>query len=418
MAYNPYENVLKVMDEAAQILGYSESDIEPLKYPERELKVSVPVVMDDGSTRVFEGYRIQHSTSRGPAKGGIRFHPAVNNDEVKALAAWMTFKCAVVNIPYGGGKGGVVCDPHELSERELRAITRRFTAAIMPLIGPDQDIPAPDVGSNAAVMGWMMDTYSMLKGHCVHGVVTGKPIELGGALGRNEATGRGVMFTTRNIMKKMGMEMKGTDVAVQGMGNVGSITAKLLYQEGMKVVAVSDVSGGIYKKEGLDIPAILAYLGKDRKNLLSGYEEEGMTRITNEELLELPVTVLVPAALENQINGTNADKIQAKLIVEAANGPTAAEADPILNDKGVVIVPDILSNAGGVVVSYFEWVQNIQSVSWTEEEVNAKLERIMNNSFEAVYNIAQEKKVPLRTGAYLIAVDRVVKAKKARAIWP
>lgn len=418
MAYNPYENVLKVMDEAAQILGYSESDIEPLKYPERELKVSVPVVMDDGSTRVFEGYRIQHSTSRGPAKGGIRFHPAVNNDEVKALAAWMTFKCAVVNIPYGGGKGGVVCDPHELSERELRAITRRFTAAIMPLIGPDQDIPAPDVGSNAAVMGWMMDTYSMLKGHCVHGVVTGKPIELGGALGRNEATGRGVMFTTRNIMKKMGMEMKGTDVAVQGMGNVGSITAKLLHQEGMKVVAVSDVSGGIYKKEGLDIPAILAYLGKDRKNLLSGYEEDGMTRITNEELLELPVTVLVPAALENQINGTNADKIQAKLIVEAANGPTAAEADPILNEKGVVIVPDILSNAGGVVVSYFEWVQNIQSVSWTEEEVNAKLERIMNNSFEAVYNIAQEKKVPLRTGAYLIAMDRVVKAKKARAIWP
>ena len=417
MAYNPYENVLKVMDEAAQILGYSESDIEPLKYPERELKVSVPVVMDDGSTRVFEGYRIQHSTSRGPAKGGIRFHPAVNNDEVKALAAWMTFKCAVVNIPYGGGKGGVVCDPHELSERELRAITRRFTAAIMPLIGPDQDIPAPDVGSNAAVMGWMMDTYSMLKGHCVHGVVTGKPIELGGALGRNEATGRGVMFTTIK-MKKMGMEMKGTDVAVQGMGNVGSITAKLLHQEGMKVVAVSDVSGGIYKKEGLDIPAILAYLGKDRKNLLSGYEEDGMTRITNEELLELPVTVLVPAALENQINGTNADKIQAKLIVEAANGPTAAEADPILNDKGVVIVPDILSNAGGVVVSYFEWVQNIQSVSWTEEEVNAKLERIMNNSFEAVYNIAQEKKVPLRTGAYLIAVDRVVKAKKARAIWP
>ena len=418
MAYNPYENVLKVMDEAAQILGYSESDIEPLKYPERELKVSVPVVMDDGSTRVFEGYRIQHSTSRGPAKGGIRFHPAVNNDEVKALAAWMTFKCAVVNIPYGGGKGGVVCDPHELSERELRAITRRFTAAIMPLIGPDQDIPAPDVGSNAAVMGWMMDTYSILKGHCVHGVVTGKPIELGGALGRNEATGRGVMFTTRNIMKKMGMEMKGTDVAVQGMGNVGSITAKLLHQEGMKVVAVSDVSDGIYKKEGLDIPAILAYLGKDRKNLLSGYEDDGMTRITNEELLELPVTVLVPAALENQINGTNADKIQAKLIVEAANGPTAAEADPILNEKGVVIVPDILSNAGGVVVSYFEWVQNIQSVSWTEEEVNAKLERIMNNSFEAVYNIAQEKKVPLRTGAYLIAVDRVVKAKKARAIWP
>lgn len=416
--YNPYENVLKVMDDAAELLGYSSSDIEALKYPERELKVAIPVVMDDGTTRVFEGYRIQHSTSRGPAKGGVRFHPAVNLDEVKALAAWMTFKCAVVNIPYGGGKGGVVCNPSELSERELRAITRRFTAAIAPMIGPDQDIPAPDVGSNAAVMGWMMDTYSMLKGHCVHGVVTGKPIELGGALGRNEATGRGVMFTTKNIMKKLGMEFKGTDVAVQGMGNVGSITAKLLDQEGMKVVAVSDVSGGIYKKDGLNIPAILEYLGKDRKNLLKDYEEEGMTRITNEELLELDVTVLIPAALENQINGSNVDRIRAKVIVEAANGPTAAEADPILKEKNIVVVPDILANAGGVVVSYFEWVQNIQSVSWTEAEVNEKLKNIMDPSFEAVWNIAQEKNTTLRMGAYLIAVERVVKAKKARAIWP
>ena len=417
-AYNPYDNVLEVVNQAAKILGYSQSDVEAIKHPERELKVSVPVEMDDGSIRVFEGYRIQHSTSRGPAKGGIRFHPDVNVDEVKALAAWMTFKCAVVNIPYGGSKGGVVCDPRQLSERELRAITRRFTAAIAPLIGPDQDIPAPDVGSNATVMGWMMDTYSMLKGHCVHGVVTGKPIELGGALGRNEATGRGVMFTTKNIMNKLGMEIKGTEVAVQGMGNVGSITAKLLHEEGMKVVAVSDVSGGIYKKEGLDIPAILAYLSKNRNNLLKDYQEAGITRITNGELLELDVTVLIPAALENQINASNVDNIRAKVIVEAANGPIAAEADPVLEQKGVVVVPDILANAGGVVVSYFEWVQNIQSVTWTEAEVNEKLKDIMDPSFEAVWNIAKEKDVTLRTGAYLIAVERVVKAKKARAIWP
>lgn len=417
-AYNPYDNVLKVVQDAADILGYDTSDIEALKYPERELKVSIPVRMDDGTTRVFQGYRVQHSTSRGPAKGGVRFHPAVDLDEVKALAAWMTFKCAVVNIPYGGGKGGVVCDPNALSENEIRAITRRFTAAIFPLIGPDQDIPAPDVGTNAKVMGWMMDTYSMMKGHCVHGVVTGKPIELGGALGRNEATGRGVMFTTKNILKKLDIDPVGATVAVQGMGNVGSITAKLLDQEGMKVVAVSDVSGGIYKAEGLNIPAILEYLSEDRKNLLSGYEEDGMSRISNEELLELEVQVLVPAALENQINGDNADKIKASIIVEAANGPTTSEADDILNKKGILVVPDILANAGGVVVSYFEWVQNIQSVSWTEEEVNAKLKNIMDPAFEAVYSIAKSKNTTLRTGAYLIAVKRVADAKKARAIWP
>ncbi|MGN8922603.1 Glu/Leu/Phe/Val family dehydrogenase [Lachnospiraceae bacterium HCP28S3_F9] len=416
--YNPYDNVLKTVKDAADILGYSESDIEAIKYPERELKVAIPVCMDDGTTHVFEGYRIQHSTSRGPAKGGIRFHPAVNENEVKALAAWMTFKCAVVNIPYGGGKGGVICDPNKLSERELRAITRRFTAAIAPLIGPDQDIPAPDVGSNATVMGWMMDTYSMLKGHCVHGVVTGKPIELGGALGRNEATGRGVMFTTKNILNKLNAPIQGTTVAVQGMGNVGSITAKLLNEEGMKVVAVSDVSGGIYKADGLNIPAIIDFLSKDRKNLLTGYEEDGMARITNEELLELDVKVLIPAALENQINASNADRIKADIIVEAANGPIASEADATLNQKGITVVPDILSNAGGVVVSYFEWVQNIQSVSWTEKEVNEKLKNIMNPAFEAVWNIAQKEHTTLRTGAYLIAVKRVVEAKKARAIWP
>lgn len=416
--YNPYDNVLKVVKNAADILGFSDSDIEAIKYPERELQVSIPVRMDDGSTRVFQGYRIQHSTSRGPAKGGIRFHPAVNSDEVRALAAWMTFKCAVVNIPYGGGKGGVVCDPNELSENEIRAITRRFTAAIAPLIGPEQDIPAPDVGTNAKVMGWMMDTYSMLKGHCIHGVVTGKPIELGGALGRSEATGRGVMFTTKNILRKMNIDMAGATVAVQGMGNVGSVTAKLLHKEGMKVVAVSDVSGGIYKPEGLGIPAILEFLSKDRKNLLKDYNEEGITRISNSELLELDVQVLVPAALENQINEGNAERIRAGIIIEAANGPITNEADQILEKKGITVVPDILANAGGVVVSYFEWVQNIQSVSWTEESVNEKLKEIMDPAFEAVWSIACENNTTLRMGAYLIAVKRVVDAKQARAIWP
>ena len=416
--YNPYDNVLQVVQQAADILGYSDSDIEAIKYPERELKVSIPVRMDDGTTHVFQGYRIQHSTSRGPAKGGIRFHPDVSADEVRALAAWMTFKCAVVNIPYGGGKGGVVCDPTKLTENEIRAITRRYTAAIAPLIGPEQDIPAPDVGTNAAVMGWIMDTYSMLKGHCIHGVVTGKPLELGGALGRNDATGRGVMFTTHNILGKLDISAEGTTVAVQGAGNVGSVTAKLLYQSGMKVVAISDVSGGIYNPEGLDIPAILAYLAADRRNLLKDFNEEGTIHISNEELLELDVTVLIPAALENQINADNADKIKAKLIVEAANGPVASEADPVLTDKGILIVPDILANAGGVVVSYFEWVQNIQSVSWTEDEVNNKLREIMDAAFASVWDLAQEKHTTLRMGAYLIALKRVVDAKSARAIWP
>lgn len=416
--YNPYDNVLQVVQQAADILGYSDSDIEAIKYPERELKVSIPVRMDDGTTHVFQGYRIQHSTSRGPAKGGIRFHPDVSADEVRALAAWMTFKCAVVNIPYGGGKGGVVCDPTKLTENEIRAITRRYTAAIAPLIGPEQDIPAPDIGTNAAVMGWIMDTYSMLKGHCIHGVVTGKPLELGGALGRNDATGRGVMFTTHNILGKLDISAEGTTVAVQGAGNVGSVTAKLLYQSGMKVVAISDVSGGIYNPEGLDIPAILAYLAADRRNLLKDFNEEGTIHISNEELLELDVTVLIPAALENQINADNADKIKAKLIVEAANGPVASEADPVLTEKGILIVPDILANAGGVVVSYFEWVQNIQSVSWTEDEVNNKLREIMDAAFASVWDLAQEKHTTLRMGAYLIALKRVVDAKSARAIWP
>ena len=416
--YNPYDNVQAVVKNAAAILGYSHDDYEAVLYPERELKVSIPVRMDDGSVHCFEGYRVQHSTSRGPAKGGIRYHQNVNIDEVKALAAWMTFKCAVVNIPYGGGKGGIICDPSKLSENELRNLTRRFTAMIAPIIGPDQDIPAPDVGTNAGVMGWIMDTYSMLKGHCVPGVVTGKPLELGGALGRHEATGRGVMLTTLNILNTLDIPVEGSTAVIQGMGNVGSISAKLIHNAGLKVIAVSDVSCGIYNPEGLNVPEIIEYLSAKKGNLLKDYSADGVSYITNEELLELKTTVLVPAALENQINAKNAKKIQAQVIVEGANGPTTVEADEILQKRGIVLVPDILANAGGVVVSYFEWVQNIQSVSWSEEYVNEHLKTIMDQAFQAVWDIAHEKDTTLRTGAYLIAVKRVVDAKNLRGIWP
>ncbi len=416
MSYNPFDNVVKTIDTAAGILGYKESEYEFLKHPERELKVSFPVTMDDGSVRMFQGYRVQHSTVRGPAKGGIRYHQAVNDDEVRALAAWMTFKCSVVNIPYGGGKGGIVVDPFTLSRTELESMTRRYTAAIAPIIGPDKDIPAPDVGSTPDVMGWIMDTYSLLQGHTVTGVVTGKPVQIGGSLGRGEATGRGIMLNTKMILNKLGVPVQGTTAAVQGMGNVGSVTAKLLHAEGMKIVAVSDVSGGIYNPDGLDIPAILKHISV-RGTLLSTYEEKGMTRISNGELLTLPVKVLVPAALENQINADNANDIKAEIIVEGANGPTTSEADAILEKKGVVLVPDILANAGGVVVSYFEWVQDLQNLFWSEDEVNARLAQIMDVAFNGVYDIAKENNVTLRTGAYLIAVKRVVEAARLRGNW-
>lgn len=417
MSYNPYQNMLDVVERAATMLGYQPSDYEALKYPERELKVAVPVEMDDGSVRIFEGYRVQHSTSRGPAKGGIRYHQSVDLDEVKALAGWMTFKCAVANIPYGGGKGGVVVDPSTLSLGELRRLTRRFTAMIAPIIGPEQDIPAPDVGTNPEIMGWIMDTYSMLHGRCIHGVVTGKPVEIGGALGRKAATGRGVMLNAKFILEKLGRKISDTTVAVQGQGNVGGVAAELMHKEGFKVVAVSDISGGLYDPEGLDIPAIRKHLSV-RGATLATFSEGNAKRISNGELLELPVTMLVPAALENQINANNAARIRAEIIVEGANGPTTNEADEILEKKGVVIVPDILANSGGVIVSYFEWVQNIQSVSWNEDEVNAKLFELISRAFESVWDISKEKDVTLRTGAYLIAVKRVVDAKKLRGIWP
>ncbi len=386
--YNPYTDMLESLEKAAKLLDLPEQDYVALKYPERELKVSIPVEMDDGSIQVFEGYRVQHSTSRGPCKGGLRYHQEINVDEVKALAAWMTLKCAVVNIPYGGAKGAVKVDPHKLSQGELKRLTRRYTGMILPLIGPERDIPAPDVGTNATVMGWIMDTYSMFKGYSVPGVVTGKPIEIGGSLGRREATGRGVMLVTRETLHRMGIPVVGTSVAVQGMGNVGSTTAELLQQEGCRIVAVSDVSGGIYKRSGLDIAEIRNYLQADPDHLLSGYEGDGIKRITNEALLTLDVDLLIPAALENQITLDIAPRIRARIVVEAANGPTTNEADAVLQKRNITVVPDILVNAGGVVVSYFEWIQNIQSLTWDEDEVNRTPEKIMIRAFNEVWDDA------------------------------
>jgi glutamate dehydrogenase (NAD(P)+) len=412
--YNAYDNVLSVIDNAAKILGYKPGDYEAVKYPERELQVSLPITMDDGSIKVFEGFRVQHSTVRGPAKGGIRYHWNVNKDEVKALAAWMTFKCACVGIPYGGAKGGIVVDPGKLSKRELRDLTRLFTVAISPIIGPNKDIPAPDVGTTPEMMGWIMDAYSTLSGYSVPAIVTGKPIEIGGAAGRTEATGYGVAIITRNILKKHKRDPKKTTFAIQGMGNVGSYTAHFLHTiDGAKIVAVSDVSGGIHDPEGLDIAAIVKHVQGGK--LLDTYESKAK-RIGNVELLGVDVDVLIPAALENQINKETVGSIKAKFIVEAANGPTTVEADPVLEQKGVVVVPDILANAGGVTVSYFEWVQNLQNMYWTKDETNSRLQVIMDSAFEAVWDIAQEKKAPLRTAAYLIAIKRVVEARKGRGL--
>ena len=414
--YNPYEDMLKSMEEAADLLGLEKDDYEVLKYPERELKVSIPVEMDDGSIRVFEGYRIQHSSSRGPCKGGIRYHEDVNMDEVKALSAWMTFKCAVVNIPYGGAKGGVKVNPRELSHGELKRLTRRYTAMILPLIGPEKDIPAPDINTNPEIMGWIMDTYSMFKGYTVPGVVTGKPVEIGGSLGRKDATGRGVMLMTKEILQRQGIPISKASIAIQGMGNVGGAAARQLYLEGCRIVAVSDVTGGIYQEGGLDVEKLSAFL--QTGNMIEDYREDGVRHITNREVLTSDVDVLIPAAMENQITEELAGSIKARIIVEAANGPTTSEADKILNSENVIVVPDILANAGGVVVSYFEWVQNIQSLTWDEDEVNKTLQKIMIRAFNEVWQKAAEKNTSLRMGAYMVALDRIVKAKKIRAVFP
>lgn len=412
-AYNPYENMLHVLDEAAEKLGLQRSEYETLRYPERELTVSIPVKMDNGEIRVFEGYRVQHNSARGPYKGGIRYHQDSDLNEVKALSAWMSFKCAVVNIPYGGAKGGVKVDPRELSREELIRLTRRYTTRILPVIGPDQDIPAPDVNTNGEVMGWIMDTYSMFKGHAVPGVVTGKPVEIGGSIGRTEATGRGVTIIALQCLENMGLDPDAQAYAIQGMGNVGGTAARILYESGKKIVAAGDYSGGVYKEDGLDIPQISQYL-LDKKNCLKNYQGEGVKHLTNDELLTCKCDVLIPAALENQITADNAERIQAKVIIEAANGPTTVEADKILERRGIVVVPDILANAGGVVVSYFEWVQNIQSMAWDLEEVNKTLKKIMLKAYNDVDAMAKEKNTTMRMGAYMVAIDRIVTAGKLR----
>ena len=410
--YNPFDNFVAVMDKAAGVMGISEEDYLTFKYPERELKVALPVRMDDGSLKVFEGFRIQHSTLRGPAKGGVRYHQNVNVDEVRALSAWMTFKCAVAAIPYGGGKGGIVCRPREMSKGELERLTRTYIDKISAIISPNTDIPAPDVGTNAQTMDWMVDEYSKLKGESVYGIVTGKSIEIGGSTGRNEATGRGVCFVTLEMMKKYNMKPEDCKIVIQGMGNVGSISAKLLAEEGAKIVAVSDVSCAIYNENGLDIAGIYKYLDSG-KNLLDGYTGD-CKRITNAELLELPCDILIPAALENQITAENADRIKAKIVIEAANGPTSVEADEILNKKGVKVLPDILSNSGGVIVSYFEWVQNLQNFYWEEDDVNAKLKRQIVGAFNDVFDAREKYDCTFRVAAYIVALNRLVTAKKLR----
>lgn len=410
--YNPFDNFVAVMDKAAGVMGISEEDYLTFKYPERELKVALPVRMDDGSLKVFEGFRIQHSTLRGPAKGGVRYHQNVNVDEVRALSAWMTFKCAVAAIPYGGGKGGIVCRPREMSKGELERLTRTYIDKISAIISPNTDIPAPDVGTNAQTMDWMVDEYSKLKGESVYGIVTGKSIEIGGSKGRNEATGRGVCFVTLEMMKKYNMKPADCKIVIQGMGNVGSISAKLLEEEGAKIIAVSDVSCAIYNENGLDIAGIYKYLDSG-KNLLDGYTGD-CKRITNAELLELPCDILIPAALENQITAENADRIKAKIVIEAANGPTSVEADEILNKKGVKVLPDILSNSGGVIVSYFEWVQNLQNFYWEEDDVNAKLKRQIVGAFNDVFDAREKYDCTFRVAAYIVALNRLVTAKKLR----
>jgi len=411
---NAYDVALENFDSAANALGLDNDTREMIKYPERVLTVTVPVRMDDGHIHRFEAYRVQHSSVRGPAKGGIRYHPQVSLDEVKALATWMTWKCAVVNIPFGGAKGGVTCDPKHMSMGELERMTRRYTSAILPLIGPDQDIPAPDVYTNPQTMAWIMDTYSMTKGYPIPGVVTGKPICLGGSLGRNEATGRGVFNTIQCACEHLRMELKGATAVVQGFGNAGSIAAQLLYEAGAKVIAVSDSTGCVYNPHGLDIPSLMHL--KALTGRVEGFPES--ENISHEQLLAMDCDVLVPAALENTIRADNANTIRARIVAEAANGPVTPAADRILEAKGIFVIPDILCNAGGVTVSYFEWVQDEQHLFWEAQDVYDRLERVMKTAFRDVLKIHEERSVPMRIAANMLGVGRVAEAVKIRGIYP
>jgi glutamate dehydrogenase (NAD(P)+) len=410
---NPFLVAQEQIHIAAQRMKLDPEMEAILRQPERELHVHFPIRMDDGSIRMFDGFRVQHNTARGPAKGGIRFHQDVSINEVKALATWMTWKCSVVDIPYGGGKGGIIVDPKQLSLGELERLSRRFVTEIQGIIGPERDIPAPDVNTNSQIMAWMMDQYSRNKGYPVPGMITGKPLALGGSVGRTEATARGLQFCVREAVRTTGMDLVGATVVVQGYGNAGNIAARLLMGDGAKVVAVSDSHGGIYARDGLDPARVLRW--KEEHGAVQGFGNAD--NVTNEELLEIPCDILVPAALEGQITGHNADKIKAKLIAEAANGPTTPEADRILHEKGVLLLPDILANAGGVTVSYFEWAQNIQGFYWTEEEVDERLHRVMVRAFKAVYETAQNHQIDMRTAAYIVAIGRVAEAVRLRGIY-
>ncbi len=413
--YNPLESMNRRFDTAVEVLGLDKQFADVLRVPDKVVICNIPITMDDGTIKVFEGFRVVHSDHLGPSKGGIRFSPDVNLDEVKALAAWMTWKCAIVNIPYGGAKGGVKCDPRSMSKGELERLTRGYTIAMKDVFGPESDIPAPDMGTGPQEMAWIVDEYSKVKGQNAWAVVTGKPIVLGGSLGRVEATGRGVMVSTRTALAKMGIKPSEATCVVQGFGNVGSISARLISQMGVKIVGISDVSGGYYNPEGIDVNDAAEYVKNSPKRSLEGFPNVSL--ISNSELLELDCTVLVPAAMEDQITPENAHNIKAKLIVEGANGPTTAAADAILEEKGVLVVPDILANAGGVTVSYFEWVQNRLGYYWTEERVNRRADRAMKIAFENIYNAAAKFKVNMRVAAYVVALDKVSQTLKLRGLF-
>lgn len=410
---NPFESMMQRFDVAAHLLKLEPGVYEYLKRPVRQVIVSIPIAMDSGAVEVFEGYRVIHNDILGPSKGGLRYSPDVTLDEVKALAAWMTWKCAVLNIPFGGAKGGVRCDPSKLSQLVLEKITRRYTSNLIDVFGPDRDVPAPDMNTNEQVMAWIMDTYSMHMRKTEPAVVTGKPLLLGGSLGRREATGRGCMIVTTKALRKLGLKPKDTTVVVQGFGNVGSVTAQLLREQGCKIIGIGDVSGAFYNKKGIDVEKALTWVQSNRT--LAGFP--GAEKMNAAELLELECDVLVPAAKEDQITHLNASRIKAKIMCEGANGPTAAHADPILQEKGILVIPDILANAGGVTVSYFEWVQNRVGFFWTLDRVNSRLERMMEDAFDAVYETAERYNVTLRIGAYILAIDKVARTLKLRGIY-
>ena len=409
-----YATALRQFDQAAELLGLDEDTRVYLRSCKRELAVNFPVVMDSGKLEMFTGYRVQHNLARGPAKGGIRYHPQVSLDEVKALAMWMTWKCALVDIPYGGAKGGVICQPRQLSQGELERMTRRYASEISILIGPDRDIPAPDINTNEQIMAWIMDTLSMQAGYSLTGVVTGKPISIGGTLGRSGATGQGVAIVARETLVRLGSSLENAEIAIQGVGNVGIYAAWFLQKMGARIVAMSDSTSGLYNPRGLDVDGVFTY--KQQNGTLRG-STLGET-LTNEELLTLPCDILIPAALEGQINRWNADLVQARVIIEGANGPTTPGADEILQDKGVLVVPDILANAGGVIVSYFEWVQNLQGYGWDGDAVSQQLERIMSNAFVQVWERADRSASTLRTAAYMVAVERVAEAVRVQGVYP